>query len=304
MDWKEIPSLAALRAFEAAARNASLSAAARELNVTHAAIAQHITGLSAHFGEALLQRQGNRMVTTPTGQILAQGLSAGFGQIAETVHMINQTKSNAPLKITTTANFADFWLMPRLPGFWRDHPDVPLSIEVTNTVVDLRHSTADLAIRFGQGNWPGVDSKQVFPVVLTICAAPTMLQAHPEMVSGDFSQVEWVLEDNFAEGENWLKDNGMIGADSMVRRVPTQGSARALVKAGAAASILFDGMIEEELSSGSVVALGKSRIGRFGYYTVTRKGTVSKQREIFVKWLTKLAKSANAPNQFHKGTGL
>ena len=68
MDWHDIPSLAALRAFEAAARHESLSAAARELNVTHAAVAQHVRALEQEFADSLLVRQGRGVTATPAGR--------------------------------------------------------------------------------------------------------------------------------------------------------------------------------------------------------------------------------------------
>ena len=68
MDWRDIPSLAALRAFEAAARLGSYSEAARSLNVTHAAIAQHVRSLEAHFGQALMRREGRAMAVTEAGR--------------------------------------------------------------------------------------------------------------------------------------------------------------------------------------------------------------------------------------------
>jgi LysR family glycine cleavage system transcriptional activator len=74
LDWHDIPSLAALRAFEAAARHGTLSAAARDLNVTHAAIGQHVRTLEDHFGQALLRREEHGMVVTPKGRALANQL--------------------------------------------------------------------------------------------------------------------------------------------------------------------------------------------------------------------------------------
>ncbi|MBL4557038.1 MAG: LysR family transcriptional regulator [Rhodobacteraceae bacterium] len=77
MDWSLIPSLSALRAFEAAARRGSFSAAARELNVTHAAIAQHVRGLEAEFATTLMIRSGQGMAATDTGAALARGWPKG-----------------------------------------------------------------------------------------------------------------------------------------------------------------------------------------------------------------------------------
>ncbi len=78
MDWKRIPSLAALRAFEAAARHQSFTKAAQELNVTQAAIAQHVRSLETDLSETLVVRQGRGIATTVIGRELAEHLPAGF----------------------------------------------------------------------------------------------------------------------------------------------------------------------------------------------------------------------------------
>jgi len=85
MDWRNSPSIAALRAFEAAARHASLSAAARGLNVTHAAIARHVRTPEDHFGLSPMQREGQAMALTPEAQPLSRALSEGFATIASAV---------------------------------------------------------------------------------------------------------------------------------------------------------------------------------------------------------------------------
>jgi LysR family glycine cleavage system transcriptional activator len=96
MNWNDIPSLAALRAFEAAARHGSFSAAARDLNVTHAAIGQHVRALEDHFGLSLMQRDGRGMLVTPDGQKLAITLSDAFGLISSaSTDLLDQSKTRA-----------------------------------------------------------------------------------------------------------------------------------------------------------------------------------------------------------------
>ena len=149
MDWRDIPSLAALRGFEAAVREGSFSAAARELNVTHAAIAQHVRSLETHVGQPLLTRAGRRMVPTEAGARLATDLNDGFGQIIAGVRRLSEDADKRPIQITCTPNFAENWLMPRLIEFWGKHPDITLSVTPDNNIVDLRRDGYDVAIRYG-----------------------------------------------------------------------------------------------------------------------------------------------------------
>src|SRR4028118_1529865 len=81
-DWRHLPSLSSLRAFEVAARQRSFSEAARALNVTHAAISQAVRGLEAELGTTLLRRDGRGLALTDDGERLARALRDGFGTIA------------------------------------------------------------------------------------------------------------------------------------------------------------------------------------------------------------------------------
>ena len=128
MNWRNIPSLAALRAFEVAARTGSYSAAAQELNVTHAAVAQHVRTVEAHLDKALMIRNGRGMAPTEIGAALAATLSAGFGQIIEGVKQATDDIEARPLAVSVTPSFAENWLMPRLTRFWAAHPGFSLSV--------------------------------------------------------------------------------------------------------------------------------------------------------------------------------
>jgi X-X-X-Leu-X-X-Gly heptad repeat protein len=102
MDWKMIPSLAALRAFEATSRLQSLSQAAAELNVTHAAVSQHLRTLEAEFGCALMDRIGRGVQLTDQGRLLANALADGFGTIADGVAQLRDAQTSRPLVVCVT----------------------------------------------------------------------------------------------------------------------------------------------------------------------------------------------------------
>ncbi len=289
MDWRDIPSLAALRAFEATARLSSLSGAARELNVTHAAIAQHVRTLSDHFGVVLLERQGNRMVPTPDGQQLAAGLNDGFSRIAEASRTLLQTHESRPLAVTTTGNFAENWIMPRLSRFWSTHPDIPLSIKTDNAVVDLRSGGFDVAIRYGRGNWAGLESSLLVSTDFFVGAAPSYLKEHPEVLEGDYRSTLWFFDENHQEPMFWAKTAGFISDETRIQLLPTAGSLRSAVTGGAGIAVLFTALLDEELESGKLQVLEKIPQDGLGYYLVTRPGVGSQAQSKFIKWLRKEA---------------
>ena len=134
-DWRNIPSLTALRAFEATADLRSLSQAARVLNVTHAAVAQQVRALEEHMGRPLVQREGRGVGLTADGEQLAEALREGFGAIQRGLEALRAGEADRPVRVTLTASFAAQWLMPRLKDFWEQQPDIGLSLHPDSKVV-------------------------------------------------------------------------------------------------------------------------------------------------------------------------
>ncbi|MCX7286669.1 MAG: LysR family transcriptional regulator, partial [Rhodobacterales bacterium] len=157
-DWRTLPSLTALRAFAATAETRSFSQAARALNVTHAAVAQQVRALEEHLGRPLVQRDGRGVGLTADGEHLAQALGEGFGAFQRGIEALLSGEADRPVRVTLTAAFAAQWLMPRLRDFWEQHPDIGLSMHPDARVVDLHRDRMDLAIRYGNGDWPGVEA--------------------------------------------------------------------------------------------------------------------------------------------------
>jgi LysR family glycine cleavage system transcriptional activator len=109
IDWKTLPSLSALRAFDAAARCASFSGAARSLNVTPAAISQQVRALEAELGLSLVRRDGRGIALTEHGTLLARSLQQGFGAIVEGIGMLRETERKRGIRVTTTpSRLSDF----------------------------------------------------------------------------------------------------------------------------------------------------------------------------------------------------
>jgi LysR family glycine cleavage system transcriptional activator len=136
MDWRRLPSLSALRAFEAQARLGGFTAAARELNITQAAVAQHVRRLEDFFSCALVQRQGRAMGLTDAGRRLTATLTDGFSTIEAGVADLMADTETRPLTVSTTPSFAENWLMPRLGAFWAGHPDIGIALRPEPGLVD------------------------------------------------------------------------------------------------------------------------------------------------------------------------
>ena len=144
---ENLPPLIELRAFDAAARHLSFKKAAVELGVTPTAVSHQIRLLERYCGCALFRRQPRPLSLTEAGERLYPSVRRGLESFAEAFAALKQNGARHPLKVTTTNAFASRWLVPRLPEWRRLHPDYPLDVIGTDSVLDLRAGDGDVAIR-------------------------------------------------------------------------------------------------------------------------------------------------------------
>ncbi len=287
LDWRGIPSLAALRAFEAAARHGSYSGAARELNVTHAAIAQHVRGLEDHFATPLMLRKGRAMAATAEGQALAAALNEGFGAIAAACRDLAERDKERPLRITVTPSFAAHWLMPRIGSFWCQHPDIQVEILPSITLTDLRADGVDVAIRYGLGGWPGVDSEPLMSAGHTAVAAPSYLGDFRPDCLADLADHTWLLDGSQREEVVWARANGIDLEAVPIRNFATDLLLREAIRAGIGIGILPAPSVADDIDSGRLIELCREEDSALAYHLLTRPGQVSAQRDTFIRWIKK-----------------
>lgn len=145
---RRLPPLNSLRAFEAAARLGSFTAASRELRVTPSAISQQVIVLERHLGARLFKRLPRGLVLTATGRTYLPELTAGFDGLAEATRRLRAGDIGGLLSVTTLPAFATGWLLPRLHRFRERFPRIELVLRTDRAVLDFRRDDLDLAIRF------------------------------------------------------------------------------------------------------------------------------------------------------------
>lgn len=141
---KALPSLNALRAFEAMGRTGSATLAAAELNVTHSAVSRQVKALEAALGLRLFEGPRNQLKLTTRGRTLLTGLTAGFDAVADAVRSIRTADE---VHLAVHPSLAVKWLVPRLPTFEAEHPDIHLHLSELEPRA-MRQRGADIAIRF------------------------------------------------------------------------------------------------------------------------------------------------------------
>ncbi|HEY8617418.1 LysR substrate-binding domain-containing protein [Phenylobacterium sp.] len=192
--------LSAVRVFEAAARLGSFTRAAEELGMTQAAVSWQVKALEQRLDQALFRRLPREVALTAAGERLARAATEAMGSLRSALSDITG-KGEGVLAISTLQTVAMQWLAPRLGAFQVAHPQIAVRVETDNRIVDLLREEVDVAIRGGQGEWPGLEALPLFPAVQTVLAAPELVARLGGLASpGDVRDVprigaawEWAL---------------------------------------------------------------------------------------------------------------
>ena len=177
-----LPSLTALRAFDAAARHMSFAKAADELHVSPAALSFQIKALEEHLGQPVFRRLNRAVELTEAGEALAPGLRDGFAEITAAWSKVRRMGNQRVLTVTAGPAFTSLWLAPRLFSFAAEHPDIELRFSAGFNLVDFERGDVDIAIRFGQGTDGELFSHHLIDEWMTPMMTPALAEgiASPE----------------------------------------------------------------------------------------------------------------------------
>ncbi|NEY91980.1 LysR substrate-binding domain-containing protein [Tabrizicola oligotrophica] len=175
----DLPSLNALAAFEAVARNLNVTRAATELNVTPGAVSKQIRQLEAELGRQLMQRHSTGISLTSEGEEVAASLHEAFGRVSATLRHVRASGERAHVSIISTMATMQLWLMPRLGSFWGAHPEIVVEHVISDRLHDVPRPDIDLRIRYGDGHWPGEEARLIQSDRVVAVASPAFLARHP-----------------------------------------------------------------------------------------------------------------------------
>jgi LysR family transcriptional regulator of beta-lactamase len=280
--------LNALRAFEASARHLSFTRAGLELFVSQAAISHQIKGLEERLGVALFRRLPRGLALTDEGAALVPVLSEAFDRIGGTLERFADGRIQEVLTIGVVGTFAAGWLLPRLADFAARHPEVDLRLLTNNNRVDLAGDGLDMAVRFGDGAWHGVEAVPLMEAPLTPLCAPAVarrLQSAADLAREpllrSYRQDEWPRW-FAAAGVPALRIRGTVFDSS-----PTMAAAAA---AGAGVGLLPAAMFTRELAAETLVRPFETVL-HAGSYWLTRLHSrpETPAMRVFRAWLAEAA---------------
>ncbi|MEP6791977.1 MAG: LysR substrate-binding domain-containing protein [Ramlibacter sp.] len=171
-----LPTLMALRCFDLSARHGSFTRAAGEVHLTQGAVSHQILGLEAQLGTALFVRRKAGLELTAAGRAYWVEISSALRQLERATQNLVINKGDAGvLNLCVASSFATYWLIPRLSGFVRAHPEVTLNLSTHIGPVDFANSSHDAAIEFCEGSTPGLSAQFILPLELRPYCAPALL---------------------------------------------------------------------------------------------------------------------------------
>ncbi len=293
MDWRHLPPLAALRAFAAFVDRGGVREAGAALNVSHAAVSQQLRALEDHLGVSLLDRTGRSMVLTSEGKRLSDALRDGFGAIERAVAELTGAEALRPLQVTTTTSFASSWLMPRYPAFRMAHPDIDLVLAPSPENRDPAPGGLDLAIRYGRGDWPGLEVSLLMSAPVVGVGAPELVGDEPPRDPAELARFPWVQELGTHEASNWLARQGVADLRSSGFLTVPGNLMLDAARGGQGIAITTRVAAAPDLETGRLVALFEEDSDK-GYYLVTHPGVQRQPLRKFIAWLGREANSTAA----------
>ena len=183
MQTRNLPALSLLTTFEIAARHLSFTEAAAELCITQGAVSRQIRALEMQIGVPLFNRLHRALSLTAEGARLLETVESNLSELTACVTEIRSSSAIPQLTVGASVSFAYFWLMPRLEKFNNAFPDIDLRVLATDQTLDPSRDTADIAILYGDGKWPGLQANRLFGERVYPVCSPAYLRARP-----DFSQ--------------------------------------------------------------------------------------------------------------------
>ncbi|MFO1090074.1 MAG: transcriptional regulator GcvA [Hyphomicrobiales bacterium] len=293
-----LPPTNSLVVFEAAARHRNFTRAAEELSVTQSAVSRQIQLLEDFLGTPVFQRHARGLELTREGERLHRAVAMGLEHIANVASDIRRHRGPAELTVATSVTFASYWLMARMAKFRAAHPEIELRLVASSPVYDLTAAGIDLAVRYGLGEWPGVEAVRLFDDEIWPVCSPAYLSASAairepaDLLNENLLHLSkfdrnWVTWDSFLEslgvsGEPHLRgqtyDNYMVLIQAALR-----GEGIALCGRRLAEDFIAHGDLVRPLD----VTLKSDR----GFYLLTpREGSMSRAARLFHDWLIEEAR--------------
>lgn len=245
--------LNALRAFEAVASRLSFARGAEALNVTSAAVSSQIRALEERLNQPLFHRHGRHITLTETGNKLLPGVQRGLAELRKAVELVNQERSEGVVNISMMPSFLQKWLMPRLVDFYGSQPHIDLRIHVDNAHVDFDQGDMHAAVRFGRGNWPGLETvKLADDWILPVCSRQLLDEIGPIDSVEDLQKHDLIFL-NSVMWEPWFREMGKSARDPRWSKLDDSISILMAAEQGEGIALSRWSLVARDIAAGRLV---------------------------------------------------
>ncbi|MGC3871892.1 LysR substrate-binding domain-containing protein [Halomonas sp. GXIMD04776] len=270
--------LATLRAFEAAARLSSFSAAANELHVTAAAVSHRIKALEEGIGVRLFERKPRGVALTEAGARYRDRIAEAFILIEQATSEIGQPSMEGSLRVSAPHAFLQHTLLPRIGELLHRHPGLKLTLEGDNRLANLHEDEADIAIRFGAGHYPGLQADHLMDDAITVLG-PANGGPRGSMNSNWQSACfiedsSTVISEPWSQWGPWWREAGLHAPEELRRlTVSDSGLALAACAQGLGLCLARLSVARDLIRQGAVTPQRPWRRTEFSHYLVTLPGS-------------------------------
>lgn len=272
---KSLPPLDGLTAVIAAHSTGSFTAAAESLDVTHGAISRRVQAVEHWLGTPLFERHGRGVRATPAGQRFVAQVEQALGSIRDSADRWRPRRELPTVRISVVPSFARLWLLPRLPDLQGTPPQCRIEPLIEHRVADLRADQADLAVRYGQGRWRGLEAKLLFGERLFPVTAPDLAaRLGGNARAARIAEAPLLHDSDTAQWRAWLAEGGVrFRAKAADRRFEDYDLVLAAARAGLGVALLRSPLADDELVSGGLMRVSRTNIRNVsGHYLVSPPG--------------------------------
>ncbi len=286
LDWKSLPSLSSLRAFDAVARHLNFSEAARTLNVTHAAISQQVRGLEQELGVALAERAGRSVALTEAGTTLAEALNDGFSGIARAVTSVKQAGQRRGLRVTTTPYIVNAVVMPRLSEFWAKRPGIEIALQPSAQYLGLAEEGYDLGIRGGDetASWPGLDAVVIAKTRWALLGSPDLIAREGR----DIARLPWISTEHMSAEYAAIRRAGLDPDKLRKVELGSEYHQMAAARQGLGVCLASVQVARADIAEGRLIELPFPGDQAGAYFAVVPKGAQRPIVQDFIAWLQEI----------------
>ncbi|HDC4777430.1 TPA: LysR family transcriptional regulator [Enterobacter kobei] len=286
-----------LHAFEATARHGSFTGAAQELGVTPAAVGQLVRSLEDWVGHPLLHRTRSgkeRLTLVDEAQEALQDITQGLNKLETGLNKLRGRRSRSVVVVTASQVLMMNWLMDRLNRFAESHENIDLRLNVTEKLMDVSHGEADIGIRCGQGDWPGVNKTWLMDEEAVLICSPHLVPPG-KMACSEWLATQKLIHDDTphpgADFPSWDDVLRTVGAPEALESGLHINSTSAVILAalsGRGVAIVRYALVKKLIETGQLVQLHPDHRWplKWSYYVVTTQQKVMRDDvKVFHDWL-------------------